>query len=252
MEDIPDVLRTVFKDEISNKCKQKWIDGPKCGRWLLQHERFQSRLNGQQKQLLASGITSDWDVTLLVHSLLHSSQFLLADSFHGNQVILQHNDLYKIVSSAPHADFTKHLSPGDIVLCDLGNELVRNEVKYVTRRDMTLKYPLKSQNPSQFTVYVCSRDWVAVDALSGLRNTQFAHCKNARIDMVSLKHVVQSVKALYKDLRISGRRIGKMTDILTGTYINFFFQYQLVQNFRLSDRYVVFVTILLATSHFQN
>lgn len=220
LEDIPDVLRTVFKDEISDKYKQNWVDGPKCGKWLLQHERFQSRLNGQQKQLLGSGKTSDWDVTLLVHALLYSSEFLFADPFHGNQVVLHHSDPYKIVSSAQvQADFTRHLRARNIVLCDLGNELARNEVKYVTRRDVTLKYPIKSQNPSQFTVYICSRYWVAVEALSFLRNTQFAHCKNARIDVASLKQVVQSVKAHYKDLRISGQRINDMTGILNGKWI---------------------------------
>lgn len=216
LEDIPGVLCTVFRDEISNKYKQKWIDGQKCGQWLLQHERFQSRLNGTQKQLLASGKTDEWDVTLFVHALLYSSQLLLANSFLDNQVNLKHNDPSKLVSMSPQADFTRHLRRKDIILCDLGQELVRNEVKYVNRTDITLKYPIKSQNPSQIIVYVCSSDWIAVENLSILRNTQFAHCKSARIGISSLKDVVQSVKVLYTDLRITRHRIDTMTNILTG------------------------------------
>lgn len=217
MEDIPGVLRTVFRDEISNKYKQKWIDGQKCGQWLLQQERFQSRLNGTQKQLLASGQTQEWDVTLLAHTLLHSSQLLLADSFRSNQVSLKSNDPSKLVSTSPHADFTRHLRRKDIILCDVGQELVRNEVKHVTPTDITLKYPIKSQiQVPNISVHLCSKDWTTVEELSKLRNTQFAHCRNARIDLSSLKDVVRNIEKLYFDLRIPKHRIGTMTAILTG------------------------------------
>lgn len=219
LEDIPGVLRSLFKNKISNKVKQKWIDGQKCGRWLLQQEIFQARLNSSQKQLLSSGQTSEWDVTLLVHTLLYSSQLLLAHSFNNNQVGLKHNDPFKLVSVLPHVNFTSDLHHKDIILCDLGQELIRNEVKYVSRTEITLKYPVKFPNmPPTFPIYICSRDWMAVEDLSKLRNVQFAHCKNARIDVASLKVVIQKIEALYMELRVPQQRISSMTAILKGIY----------------------------------
>lgn len=216
LEDIPGVLRIVFRDEISHKYKQKWIDGQKCGKWLLQQERFRSRITPTWKSLLASGLTNEWDITLLVYVLLYSSQLLLADSFHDNQVGVKHNDPNKLVSSSPQADFTRHLHRNDIILCDFGQELMRNEVKYVSQKEISLKYQIKTQSPPQITVYRCSNDWVLVEELSKLRNAEFAHCKNARISTPGLKSIVQRVKTLYTNLRITKQRIDSMTDIVTG------------------------------------
>lgn len=157
-------------------------------------------------------------MTLLGHALLYSSQLLLVDSFHDNQANLKHNDPLKLVSVSRQADFTKHLSQRDIILCDTGQELIRNEVKSVSPTEISLKYPIKVQNPPQFDVYICSQDWMAVERLSILRNSQFAHCKNARMGISGLKDVVQNVKLLYSDLRIKKRRIDSMANILTGIY----------------------------------
>lgn len=224
LEDVPGVLRTIFRDEISNKYRKEWVDGPGCGQWLIHNERFQSRLNRTQKQLLTSGKVDEWDVSLLVHALLFSSQLLLADSFRDNQMNVKHNDPCKLVSTSRQADFTRDLRRKDIVLCDVGQELIRNEVKFVNQTEITLKNPVQA---SQCVVYLCSRDWTAVEELSVLRNTHFAHCKNARIDLAKLKGIVQHVKKLYYDLRISKPRIDAMANILTGklvlnTYIVFF------------------------------
>lgn len=220
LEDIPGVLRIVFRKEISKKYNQEWIDGQKCGQWLFQKERYRSRLNSSQKHLLSSGQTSEWDVSLLVHALLYSSQFLLAQPFRDNQMNIKRNDRNKLVSTSPQADFTGQLFRQDIVLCDMGQELVRNEVEYISQNEITLKYPIKLQNPPQIVVYLCSRDWLAVEDLSRLRNEQFAHCSNARINMSKLEDVVQRIEGPYKDLRISRRRIDSMAAILTGKCID--------------------------------
>jgi hypothetical protein len=221
LDDIADVLRMVFRDEILNKHKKEWIDGRRCGQWLIQQERYQSRLSSTQKGLLSSGQTSEWDVTLLVHTLLHSSQFLLAQPFRDNQVNLKHNDPCRLVSASPHVDFTRQLRRQDIILCDVGQEPIRNEVKYVSRNEITLKYPMKLPNSPQIEVYLCSRDWLAVEKLSRLRNEQFAHCRSARIDTFTLKDVIQTIRGLYSDLRISRRRIESMADILTGEHFDY-------------------------------
>lgn len=219
LEDIPGVLRTVFRDEISNKYRKDWIDNQKCGQFFLQQERFQLRLNSTQKGLIASGKVDDWDVTLLVHALLYSSQLLLAKPFQDNHANLKHNDPYILMSVSQRADFTRYLRRKDIILCDVGQELIRNEVKAVSPTEISLKYPIKLQNPVQIGVHLCSHYWWAVHELSVLRNSQFAHCKNARIAHSSLKDVVQRVKRLYSDLRIKRHRINSMENILTGIYM---------------------------------
>lgn len=224
LEDVPDILRTLFRDEISRKYKRKWSDGQKWGRWLFQQEKFQSRLNGKQKSMLASGQTENWDISQLVHALLYSSQFLLANPFKNNCVNVKHNDPFKLVSTMPQTDFTQHLCRNDIILCDLGHELVRNEVKYVSQNDITLKYQIKSQNPTQITVYRCSKEWMSVEELSMLRNTKFAHCKNARIADSDLKRVVQRVETLYTDLGIAKPRIDSMSDIFKGNFCAVYYQ----------------------------
>ena len=219
LEDIPDVLRNIFKEKILTTYKQEWIDGRKSGQWFLQKERFQSRLTAIQKQLLGSGQSSKWDVSLLVHVLLYSSQLFLVDYFRDNEVTLKHDDRYKLVSTSRQADFTRCLRQRDVILCDIGHELVKNEVKYVTPTDIIMKYPIKQHNlPPSLRVFQCGRDWLEVDALSKVRNTQFAHCRNARIDASSLNRVVQNVEASYQRLRRPRHRIETMISILTGMY----------------------------------
>ena len=217
MEDIPGVLRDVFREEISAKYQKEWKDGQRCGQWLLQRERFTTKLNGTQKRLLSFGKVEDWDVTLLVHALLYSSQFLLADSFRNNQVNLKPNDPYKLVPVTRQVDLTKHLRPGDTILCDAGQELIRNEVRGVTPTEVSLKFPIKLPNPPQFDLYLCNRDWLAVEELSALRNSRFAHCRNARIGIAALKDVIKKVKGLYSGLRMKKQYIDSMESILTGT-----------------------------------
>lgn len=222
LDDIPDVLHSLFKHAITAKYKkewkrlgwpeEEWNDSPKFGRWFLQHEKFQSRLNPEQKQLLESGKTSDWDVTLLAHTLLYSSHFLLADSFCNNRAVRDRNDHCKI---QVQANFTQHLHPKKIILCDLGNGLAWMEVTHVIQTDVTLKNPIKSQ---KFTMYVCRTDWTAVKALSDLRNEEFGHHSSASIDIANLNSVAQRVKAQYKNLQISEQRI---SDILNGMWMLF-------------------------------
>lgn len=176
------------------------------------------RLNGTQKGLLRSGNVEGWDVTLLVHALLYSSQLLLADSFRDNKANLKPNDAYKLVSVSRQADFTKYLRQGDTILCDSGQELIRNEVRAVTPTDISLKTQIKLQNPPQFDLYICSRDWLAVEELSALRNSRFAHCRSARIKIAALRDVVRKVKVLYRDLRMKKDYIDSIEGILTGIH----------------------------------
>ena len=217
LEDIPAALRLVFKDEYKRKYKQKWIDGSNSGQWFYKQERCLMRLNSVQIKLLQSGCPNDWDVTLLVHILLYSSHLLLADSFPGNQVSLHPRNACKLqaLPPPPQIDFTRHLRPKDIILCDLGDEFARCEIKYVNRSDIILMKPIRSSTPNM-NIYLCSDDWKYVERLSKIRNEQFAHCKDARIANTDLANIVKRVRKLYEDLRIPKETIDNMTTILTG------------------------------------
>ena len=230
LEDVPDILRWLFYQEISNKCKIQWVDGIKCGKWFLQQDRFTSKLSYTQKQNLENGQTQDWDPTLLFHTLLYSGHFLLADPIPGNKVSIQNNSK-KLISTVPTIDFTRVLRQGDKIILDLGSaDFIRIEVAHVRPTELYLKWPLKLPQsvlaqlklpqsvPVQLVcdAYVCSREWHAVEHLSFLRNDRFAHCKTAHITNNQLGYVIQDIEAVYKTLHVPPSRITKMRSIISG------------------------------------
>ena len=220
MEDIPDILRWLFYQQILNKHKRQWVDGLKCGRWFLQQDKFTSKLSSTQKQNLANGQTLDWDSTLLFHTLLYSSHFLLADPIPGNKVSIQHNSK-KLISTAPTIDFTHVLQKDDKIILDLGSAgFIRVEVAHVRPAELLLKWPLKLPQSSPVKLvcdaYVCSREWHAVEHLSFLRNDRFAHCKTACITNNQLGYVIQDIEAVYNTLHVPPSRITKMRSIISG------------------------------------
>ena len=220
MEDVPDILRWFFYQEISNKYKRQWVDGKNWGKWFLQQDRFISKLSPTQKQNLENGQTQNWDSTLLFHALLYSSHLLLADPIPGNQVSIQHNSK-KLVSTIPKIDFTHVLQQGDKIILDLGSaDFIRVELAGVRPTELYLKWPLKlpQSAPVQLVcdAYICSREWLAVEQLSFLRNDRFAHCKTARIIPSQLSYVVQDIEAVYKILHVPHSRITKMRSSISG------------------------------------
>ena len=220
MEDVPDILRWLFYQKILNKYKRQWVDGKNCGKWFLQQDRFISKLSPTQKQNLENGQTQNWDSTLLFHALLYSSHLLLADPIPGNQVSIQRNSK-KLVSTIPKINFTHVLRQGDKIILDLGSaDFIRVELAGVRPTELYLKWPLKLPQsvPAQLVrdAYICSREWLAVEQLSFLRNDRFAHCKTARITTKQLSCVIQGIEAHYNTLHASPSRIDKMRSITSG------------------------------------
>ena len=218
MEDVPDILRWLFFQEISNKYKRQWVDDKNWGNWFLQQDRFTSKLNSIQKQNLANGQTQDWDPTLLFHTLLYSSHFLLADPIPGNKVNIQHNPK-KLISTVPKIDFTRELRQDDKMILDLGSaDFIKVELAHVRPTELQLKKPLNLSRsaPSQCNAYMCSREWHAVEKLSFIRNEKFAHCKTARITTNELRNTIQDVQIAYKTLRVPRHHITKLTSLITG------------------------------------
>ena len=216
LENIPDVLRTIFKERIKAKyTTATWNDNPKSGQWFFKEERFKSHLVGDQRRLLKSGESSRWDTSLLVHVLLYSSFLLLVDRSHEIKVTLMERGR-KLEYQSSRGDYKK----GDTILCDIGEKVVKKEVKHVTATYIILKYPITEHNlPTVFPVFKCGQDWLKVDALSNIRNTEFAHCSDASINADSLKKVVEEVAASYHNLGISPIIIETMRSLRTGICI---------------------------------
>ena len=220
MEDVPDILRQLFYQKISNKYKRQWVDGKNWGNWFLQQDRFTSKLSSTQKKNLANGQTLDWDSTLLFHTLLYSSHLLLADPIPGNKVSIQHNSK-KLISTVPTIDFTRVLQQGNKIILDLGSaDFIKVEIVRVCPTELFLKWPLKlpQSAPVQSVcdAYVCSREWHAVEKLSFIRNDRFAHCKTACITNNELGGVIQDIEAVYNTLCVPHSCITKMRSIISG------------------------------------
>ena len=221
MEDVPDILRWLFCQKISNKYKRQWVDGRKWGTWFFQQERFTSKLSSIQIQILKNGLTQEWDSTLLFHALLYSSHLLLADPIPGNQVSIQHNSK-KIFSTIQSIDFTRVLQRGDKIILDLGTDFIRVELVRVCPTELHLKWPLKLPQPPPARAqlvcdgYICSREWHTIEQLSFLRNDNFSHCKTARITTNELSYVIQDIEAKYNTLHVPPPRITKMRSIISG------------------------------------
>ncbi len=218
LEDIPDILRFLFRDRISRKYKQKWMDNTKCGEWLFREERFTARLNPNQVKIIKNGNTNVWDISLLVHALLYSSQLLLVKDFPGNKVYyMRRKDDFMLASSSPHTNFSRYVRRRNTLLIDIGsNELIKVEVVDVTPTEIFLKYPIKGRLPETLTVYQCSQEWYEVDSLSKIRNAQFAHCRHARLNSQGLNDLVRNVEASYRGLGVPSDRIDVMSAIKSG------------------------------------
>ena len=226
LDDIPEVLRDIFKAKISAKTGKRWQDNLQWGRWLLQWERFDSKLSKQQKQILESGNTQQWDSTLLSHVLLYSSHLLLANAILGQKVSIKDNSKKIFAVPSKKVDFRQCISSNDKILLDLGGpNFIRMEIASVSPNQITLKYPLRlpqgfPSTPLNCDAYVLSQDWNAVEFLSSLRNIMFAHIANARTTTSELNDVFQDVEAVYKDLKVPANCIQSMLDIKTGMYNN--------------------------------
>ncbi len=214
MEDIPDILRVLFKESIEKRYERAWIDDKSHGAWLYKGERFKARLNGNQISLLLSGNSKLWDVTLLVHVLLYSSHFLLVYKNYDDNARMAHNNNSKIVSKTT---FTECLCPGNVLLIDIGDiELIKAIVESVSGHEIWLRRSINASISEIKAVYQVSQYWDGVDSLSKLRNNYFAHCKHARIDNKKLARFVDKVEKCYRNLNVPVAQIKAMVAIGTG------------------------------------
>ena len=203
MDDVPKVLRDIVKKKMSAKYGEGWRD-------QLKNERFKANLRPAQKTKLKSGKVEEWDITLLVHTLLYSSHFLLADNLHDVKLAGENND--QLVSTT---DSLKSLSEGDLILCDVQKKAFKcRKVKVTTPSKITLNEGFEDKKSFK-GAYKCTEEYFAVDELRNKRNQDVAHRPNARIHYDDFQGVVQTIKKSYKALNFADDRIDK---VIKGMY----------------------------------
>lgn len=217
LDNVPNVLRNIFKDEFQQKYHQPWTDDSTAGNMLMKHDHWQTKLISPQLKCLQDGNTSNWDSTLLFHVLLHSSMCLNADRVRGTQCIIkvQSNE---VLASVPSFDFRRVLQRGYRVIFDLGSDQFRTDIVNVQKRSFFTKYRFRPPQgflpPKQSSiivdVYICRKEWFWIEELAVLRNSCFAHCEAARISVTDLQNVVQRTERIYNNLRVSRKAIDAM------------------------------------------
>lgn len=217
LDDVPNVLRIIFKDEFQQKYHQQWTDDCTAGNMLMKHDHWQTKLISPQLKRLRDGNTSNWDSTLLFHVLLHSSMCLNADRVQDTQCIIRvQSD--EVLASVPSFDFRSVLRRGYRVIFDLGNDQFRTDIVNVQKRSFFTKYRFRppqgflppQQSSMTVDVYICRKKWFYIEELAALRNSCFAHCEAARISAADLQNVVQRTEKIYNNLRVSRKVIDAM------------------------------------------
>ena len=222
LDHVPNVLRSIFKQEYQQKYHNTWTDNIESGKILRTKDHWQAKLNRFQLSLLNDGNSQHWDSTLLFHVLLHSSMCLFADLFQGTKCVLtvQANAVYASVQTF---DFRRCLKTGYVVIFDLHTDQFRTEiVANVQKSCFFIKHrpPHGFLQPHQSSMavemYVCQREWFYINELAEIRNSSFAHCAAAAIKEAQLRKIVQHIERIYRDLKLPKGDITSMKAIERG------------------------------------
>ena len=223
LDDVPNVLRNIFKTKFQLKYHQRWTDDCTAGKMLMKRDHWQTRLISSQLERLRDGNTSNWDSTLLFHVLLHSSMCLNAKRIQSTQCIITVQSK-EVWASAPSFDFRSILNRSDKVIFDLGNDHFRTDVVDVQKRCFFTKYQFRPpegflqprQSSMTVDVYICRMEWFNIDDLAAQRNSCFAHCEAARISAADLQNVVQRTEKIYNKLGVPRKVIDSMKALERG------------------------------------
>lgn len=223
LDDVPNVLRKIFKNEFQQKYHHPWTDNCTSGNMLMKHDHWQTKLFHPQLKLLRDGNTQSWDSTLLFHVLLHSSMCLFAYKVKGTQCIITVQSK-EVSASVPSFDFRSVLRNGYRVIFDLGMDQFRTDIATVQKRRFFTKHPFRpthgflppQQSSMTVDMYICQEEWFSIEKLAVLRNSCFAHCESARVSAAKLRDVIQSAERIYTKLKVPEKVIAAMKAIERG------------------------------------
>ncbi len=195
VDHVPKFLRNIFLDKFNFQMKKQW--GTADGKWFLKNEKFKSKLNSKQKQLIEAGDINKWDMTILSHALLYSSHFLLISSPPLQGLQISQNSKSEITSSGC-PDLSQSVKKGDTLYIYSGSNISKVEVDTVSQSVIKIINNQQINWKGCFEARVCSDHWYLIKKLSDLRNTKYAHCEAAAITESELSQVMEEVKNVYE------------------------------------------------------
>ena len=183
------------------------------GTWLRGKEKWTRKIGSEQKKLLYTGNSAEWDPTLLFHILLFSSLCLFVEEIPGTT--FKPGSKQIVAVSLPGS-----LGNKVIIQSKIGNSI--HIVEIITSSATCLQLDRKERILAlpNAKVYRCKSEWYVVDRLRVMRNKKFAHVKAASISDSDFKQFVMDVENAYtKLLGQSGSRgmIAELKQIETGT-----------------------------------
>ena len=207
-------MREVFKDEVQKKYQYSWIDGVPSGIWLRGIEKWTRKIGSEQKKLLYTGNSAEWDPTLLFHILLYSSLCLFVEEIPGTTFQPKSKQIVA-VSPLPGS-----LGNKVIIQSKTGDSIHIVGFIYSSPTCLQLEKSVRIFALPNAKVYRCKSEWYVVDRLRIMRNEKFAHVKAASRSDSDFKQFVVDVENAYtKLLGQSGSHgvIAELKQIETGT-----------------------------------
>lgn len=222
LEKVRAMLILLFCQCYSRKHNGKgWSE--KFGTRFHDQDKFSSRYRKDQRNFIKSGQMKDWDISLICDILLNSSYFFLVDPL-SLEVQCEHmgcNSRTKYCKNDQHGSNTlKFKSPADSVELSGLATLLRAESKQLHKLTIVNAFDMgivvkQKLSPNEYTIYPCSKKWVAVDQLRDIRN-DFAHMNFYKISEQDLIDMVKKVKKAYEAF---DKETSEIDAIMSGTAI---------------------------------
>ena len=207
LEKVRAMLILLFRQCYSTKNGKEWSES--FGTTFHNQDKFSDRYFPDQRKCIKSGQVEDWDISLLCDILLNSSYFFLVDPPLLLEVQCEYggcNSRTKYCKNNQHGSSTlkfKFKSPADSAKLSAGSAtLLRVESKRLHK--LTFDHALdmgivvkEKLRPNEYTIYPCSKKWVAVDQLRAIRN-DFSHMTTYKISEKVLMDKAEKVRDAYK------------------------------------------------------
>ena len=219
LEKVRAMLISLFRQCYSKKSNGKeWSEN--CGTFFHDQDKFSGRYHKDQKKRIKSGQVKDWDISLLCDILLDSSYFFLVDPQLQLEVRCEFKGCEtKDCKNNQHGSSTLKFKSredsaklfGLTALLQVGSKRPqRITFDHVPDMGIVVKEKL---SPKEYTIYPCSKKWVAVDQLRDIRN-DFSHMTTYKISEQVLKDKAEKVKDAYKAF---DKETSEIDAIMSGT-----------------------------------
>lgn len=224
LDEVAKLLPPLFHQYYSSNFAKKWSENDGAS-FLKQDDFGDGYYYDKQRLLIEGGQVEKWDISLLCKILLNSSHGLLiikkqkvlvqCDKCSNKKYRHQEHSSKTLKFSSPIFDFRKQAPRLECVLIQESNDLRPKiyAVKSCNATEISLKKPL---SPKEYTVYLCSDEWAAVQRFRDFRN-DFSHLTIHKYSNGDLQEKVEKIKAVYKCLS-KDKDTTQIDAIMSGTY----------------------------------